>query len=110
MATVGLYFRVPNYKILFTLQILLRREKKQKVSFEVPSFNSFFPSVFFFDRSSYPSFLKKQVHVHILLYERKREPCSFDEAFTLPSSSLGMSWLLSAQKLEERESNPQDLH
>jgi hypothetical protein len=62
----------------------------------------FFPSVFFFDGSSYQRFLKKEMHVHIPLYKRKREPCFFDEAFTLPSS-LGTSWLLSAQKLKERE-------
>jgi len=34
---------------------------------------------------------------------KERQPRSFDEAFTLPSSSLGTSWLLSAQKLKEWE-------
>jgi len=60
-------------KFLLLCRFCYRRGKKQKVSFEVPLLNSLFPSASLFDRSSYPSFLKKEMHVHILLYKRKRD-------------------------------------
>jgi hypothetical protein len=62
-------------KFLLLCRFCLDEERSKKYHLKSLFLTLYFPPPPLFDRSSYPSFLKKEMHVHILLY--KTETATF---------------------------------